>query len=304
MQLKYDIPRAGVRRFGAAAVATLALATAFAVWSAQPANERAALGVSGVSASAASASKGAGEEGVFITTRLFGAGKDRRVLRETTYWMAPGQQASASMYPAPDNTTVRLAYAVEQGRDGAMAAQLSLPDPMTGDVPAKDGGKRVSLQALADRSTRYEQAIGPDGSRVQIDVRRGANPCTAFTTMAIKSAGQDAFPCQGGDFAKHLIAQMSGQGALDAPSASRAEQSRLRVNSRKTTVRLNVLVGHDGRVKDAKVIAAGAWPEIQARALDVIRKEHFAPRIEQGRAVDHWQQVSIEVEDFTPGKAS
>lgn len=304
MQLKNEIPQAGVRRIGAAAAGALALAAAFAVWSAQPAGEGtapdAAPGGAGLSTRAASASSAAGAQGVFITTRLLGAGNDRRVLRETTYWMAPGLQAPASMYPPPDHMIVRAAYAVEQRRDGTMIADLSLPDPEAGDRPAKDGSKRISLLARADQATRYEQAIGSDGSRVQIDVQRGANPCNDRSTIAIKSAGQDAFPCQGGDFAGHLVAQMSGQGALDAPSTSAADRSATRVDARRATVRLNVLVGRDGRVKDAKVIAEGAWPELQARALDAIRDERFPPRIEQGRAVDDWRQVSIDVVDYKP----
>ena len=300
MQLKRNTPRGKVRWLGASMVGAMAIATTCAVWATQSNDPLSPSEDIAASSTAKTSGVVAGSiDGAYITTRLLDA-QSNRVLRETTFWMAPGMQMPASMYAAPDNTTVKLAYGVEKTADGALRVRMSLGQGTEPRAATAAADTREYLPAYISKVTHREQVIDDGRARVQVDVWRAANPCGKPIALTVKTAEHPAFECKGDALAEVLMREMAGNGALDALPPSAQAQASASAQWQTAKLTFNVLVGRDGHVKDVKRVGPSASAELVERARDSLMQTRYAPHVANGQPVEAWQQVSVNVQAYKP----
>jgi protein TonB len=58
-------------------------------------------------------------------------------------------------------------------------------------------------------------------------------------------------------------------------------------------VKLKVLVGADGSVKDVVVVESSGKPTVDAVAVVAAKKYSYDPKINQGKPVDSWVEVAV-----------
>lgn len=292
MQLKRDIPRGKVRGIGASIVGAMAIATACAVWAAQP--------VPGIAATTPEAgfSNAQDNDGLFITLKV-APGNAYIATPETlpvdTSWLKPGQRLPAGINwqdgAGAPRIGVGLVYGVERDASGGMTALISLAEKDNVEIgvrPSMDGAQIIRVPVVASAVSHYERVVGRRGTRLQFDVRRARGPCHG------EAAGQ-SLTFDGGEFQCYPGLKPL---AIDEPSPETRvtvpvyPQEAIRKNI-DGEVRLNVLVTRDGTVKDANVVSSTPSGVFDAAALRAVRNWRLKPRYDHGVAVEEWRRVPV-----------
>ena len=295
MQLRQDIPRAGLRRLGVALVAALALGTGFSVWSAQPAAI-----TSTPSPVAAPASADPGNDGLYITFQLGGIMDGHPDLSpQEISWLKPGQALSSSLNWAERDqtrTTVAMTYGVEEDAQGRMTATIALSqkdNAALGTHVSTEHPSLIRIPVTPGRVARFEQAVGHGTTRIAFEVHRDAGPCQGRPgrrdVLAIVQDG--AFDCiRAGDSA---AARAPSPETYTPPAVYPAGALESGTNG---SVTVRYKVGRDGRVLDANVVSGTPAGTFDAEALKAVRQWRVRPVMKDGVAIEAWQQTRMSFE--------
>lgn len=297
MQLRQDIPRAGLRRLGVALVAALALGTGFSVWSAQPA----ATATARLPAAApAAATADPGNDGLYITFQLGGIMDGHPDLSpQEISWLKPGQALSSSLNWAERDqtrTTVAMTYGVEQDAQGRMTATIALSqkdNAALGTNVSTEHPTLIRIPVTPGRVSRFEQVVGHGSTKIGFEVHRDAGPCQGQPgrrdVLAIVQDG--AFDCIRS--ANAVAASAPSPETYTPPAVYPAAALKSGTNG-SVTVRFKV--GRDGRVLDANVVSGTPAGVFDAEALKAVRQWRVRPVMKDGVAIEAWRETRMSFE--------
>lgn len=231
MQLKSPLPRAGARRLGAAVVATLALGSGFAVWSAQPARTVSVPAIAGAQPQAdALADASALNDGVYIYVDVDDPASREVDVPRIALWLKPGGSLPVEIDSEDAQgaaLSASLAFSIERDARGGMTAIAKvLSDKIASDEREAASTAAVAqvlrLPVDAERYARAEHPIGTRGDRLVIQARRAPGPCSG--RAAAKTGDAATFRCFDRPRAGVAAAatptatiQLAGRGAVPPP---------------------------------------------------------------------------------------